>query len=469
MAEQPESFNKSEIHALRRYLQSSQRPLGTLNLTELHGYLFCVCTLPELVPAPQWLPPVFANELPQIVGREEDAAPELLLRLHNQVAHQVQSGSYRLPATCRLSRNMTENFLPGNGLHDWSYGFGRGLQYFVSAWEPYCDDEQVDVMLNEFWTLLTFFGARSLDMIELDPDELEPGTVAGLRKDMPGILTEYSRLSRNLYTLVSDGDQQVPEIPEPVSDTDDNVLSFPGAAPSKRIDGLIDAALGAKDVEEARNCARQILEIDSDCLDGYLLMAEFETSPAAIATWLQLAVQAGERTLGSAFFEEHSGVFWGLVETRPYMRALSWLGETYRELGEFDKSIAAFERCLTLNPNDNQGVRYLLIAALLQQGKLDQAATLIADYAEEATAFISYSRALLTYAREGDSKKANAEKRKAREQNKHVPKLLAGRTKMPRTLPGSYGFGGKEEAVCYVDLYRQAWRNTRGAVGWLLR
>jgi len=52
-------------------------------------------------------------------------------------------------------------------------------------------------------------------------------------------------------------------------------------------------------------------------------------------------------------------------------------------------------------------------------------------------------------------------------ENKHVPSYLLGRKKMPRTLPGHYGFGEDNEAVLYAHENRAAWKATPGALEWL--
>ena len=67
--------------------------------------------------------------------------------------------------------------------------------------------------------------------------------------------------------------------------------------------------------------ARTALTISPDCADAYVLLAEAATTPAAARRLYEQGVQAGERALGPEAFTADSGHFWGIVETRPYMRA----------------------------------------------------------------------------------------------------------------------------------------------------
>ncbi|TEB25434.1 hypothetical protein FA13DRAFT_1738376 [Coprinellus micaceus] len=76
--------------------------------------------------------------------------------------------------------------------------------------------------------------------------------------------------------------------------------------------------------------------------------------------------------LGPDAFDDdgpHVGRFWGLLETRPYMRALSALGRMYFETEEYAKSTATYIEMLRLNPGDNQGVRTSVGSSLIRDGR----------------------------------------------------------------------------------------------------
>ena len=66
--------------------------------------------------------------------------------------------------------------------------------------------------------------------------------------------------------------------------------------------------------------------------------------------------------------------WWSQMETRPLMRALHGLGLCQWKQREYRKALATFERMTTLNPNDNQGVRYLIGVLYHELGQRDQAA-----------------------------------------------------------------------------------------------
>jgi tetratricopeptide (TPR) repeat protein len=179
------------------------------------------------------------------------------------------------------------------------------------------------------------------------------------------------------------------------------------------------------------------------------------------------AVKAAAAALGKRAFVEDVGHFWGLLETRPYMRARHGLAQCLWHLGDRAGAIAHFEELLRLNPNDNHGVRYQLAACLLEAGQDDALDALLARYADDASAVWTWSATLLAFRRSGDTTKSRDALRAALDQNPHVAGYLLGEKKLPRHLPDYIGFGDEPEAIAYAAEHGDAWRGTRGALDWL--
>ncbi len=214
--------------------------------------------------------------------------------------------------------------------------------------------------------------------------------------------------------------------------------------------------------------ARRALEISPDCADAYVLLAEEAARSLEEARDLyEQGVKAGERALGPRMFEEEVGSFWGLVETRPYMRARAGLAQSLWMLGERQQAIEHYTDMLRLNPGDNQGIRYLLAACLLEMGSDEALGKLLDQYEDDATAIWSYTRALWAFRRLGAGPEANASLRTALKQNRFVPQYLLGMKKLPRHLPEYIGFGDEDEAVAYVAEAGAGWWKTPGAMEWL--
>ena len=215
--------------------------------------------------------------------------------------------------------------------------------------------------------------------------------------------------------------------------------------------------------------AKKALTISADCADAYNLLANATAKSIEEAIDLYTkGVEAGERSIGEQAFREDVGHFWGLLETRPYMRARAGLAECLWAAGRHDESIAHYQDLLRLNPNDNQGVRDLLMPRLIELGRDKDAEKLFKQFKDDGMASWLYSRALLDFRKHGDSPSAKASIQAAIDENKFVPSYLLGRKKLPRNLPSYYGFGDDAEAVLYVHGNKAAWQATRGALEWLV-
>jgi len=213
--------------------------------------------------------------------------------------------------------------------------------------------------------------------------------------------------------------------------------------------------------------ARKALAISGDCADAYVLLAEEVRDRHEARQLLEQGVAAGERALGQGFFEENVGHFWGLLETRPYMRARCSLAQILWDAGEREVAVTHYQELLRLNPNDNQGVRDLLLPCLLELGRDKEAEGLVAAFEEDGTAMMSYSRALLAFRRDGDCSESRSLLRAAIKENRHVPTFLLGRKRLPKSIPDYHGFGDENEAICYLVDGANNWRATPGALDWL--
>lgn len=249
------------------------------------------------------------------------------------------------------------------------------------------------------------------------------------------------------------------------------LAKFGGEPHDNAIDAAQDImydAWGASDRKRRIALAKKALELSPLCADAYVLLAQ-ETArdvDEAIDIYRR-GVEAGERVIGKAAFRDDVGQFWGLLETRPYMRARHGLAQTLWGKGLRDEAVTHYRDMLRLNPNDNQGIRYLLMDCLLVLGRDDDAAKLIKRYKEDGSAAWSWSRALLAFRKGGDCPESRSALSQAIGDNRHVAALLLGNKKMPRQLPAYVGMGDKNEAVAYVHGAAAAWVATPGALAWL--
>ncbi|MBX9942912.1 MAG: hypothetical protein K2Y40_02425 [Reyranella sp.] len=186
--------------------------------------------------------------------------------------------------------------------------------------------------------------------------------------------------------------------------------------------------------------AKKALKVSPLCADAYAILAgEAKAgSDEQLELWRR-GVAVGEEALGSKLFEEMAGHFWGILETRPYMRSRVGLAVALWQRGARDEAarneaIGHLQAVLALNPNDNQGARYLLAGWLAQMERGDELEALLAD---------------------------------AVEINRHVRAYLCGDRKVPRRKPPYYSPGAASEAMVYIEDHAAAWHGTAGALDWV--
>ena len=236
---------------------------------------------------------------------------------------------------------------------------------------------------------------------------------------------------------------------------------------SEEAQELAYEAMEADDPNTAVSLAMRAVELDRRCVDALVILAHGGSdSQDELIEKLEKAVWMGERALGDDFFEENRGHFWGLIETRPYMRARQELADMLHDAGRTDDAIAHYEDMLDLNPNDNQGIRYFLLAFYLTRGDLDGARRLFDQYDDESSASFQWSRVLERHLA-GDEVKAVILLAEARKDNAFVEAFLTGKKRMPRSLPDYYSPGEESEAKHVAVSLRPAWKEHRASLGWL--
>lgn len=212
--------------------------------------------------------------------------------------------------------------------------------------------------------------------------------------------------------------------------------------------------------------AHEALEVSPNCADAYVLLAEEEADTLGRAKeYYEQGVAAGEQALGKEVFKQAVGHFWGLIETRPYMRARQGLAEALCELGKYAEAMVHMIEMLHLNPNDNQGIRYSLLNLFLQTESYEEAQSLLDEYDDSMAEWL-YTEALLAFHFDGDGEYPQEMLEEAIDMNPHVPAYLTGRKKLPPPPP-YISPGDETEAQSYASRYIKHWRKIDGAVNWL--
>lgn len=234
-------------------------------------------------------------------------------------------------------------------------------------------------------------------------------------------------------------------------------FAFPAETEKDRAQNLVYEAFEAPNRKRRRELAEQALELDENCIDAYTILGEEAGSPIEALPYFEQGLRIGERELGPEYFKEMKGHFWGLIETRPYMRARFNYAINKEMIGETEEAITHYEELLELNEQDNLGVRYQLFNAYVELGKYGNAAALLKKYEESGTAIGEFNELLLEYLRRGISPKLEKLFKTAEKTNPYVIEYLSGKKRLPSKMPMGYSLGSKEEAQIYVKDSIHLW------------
>ncbi|ULO06927.1 SEC-C domain-containing protein [Paenibacillus sp. 19GGS1-52] len=319
-------------------------------------------------------------------------------------------------------------------------GYSRKTKPAVKKMGSFC--AAIEYILSEEYGFLTTQAELALKY------EITTATISRKVKEMLNYVEEYG-----------------------MSGEDDEVLSLnPSGSPKDQEQAYLHKAKEATSSKRRIQLAEAALEAYPDSPDAYLLLAEESDNEHEARTFLRAGIAAGERELGELFFAENKGHFWGLYETRSYIRICKSYAESCWFGGNAEEAATTLENILVLNSEDNTGARYLLAAVYLYGNKLAEAERVLNQYGkDDAAAAFAYDRIVLEYKKNGITSQLKMLYRVARNVNKHVPEYLLGVKRLPHNLPDYVGMGDNNEAIEYVIMHSRLWASVPDLLKWLLK
>lgn len=222
---------------------------------------------------------------------------------------------------------------------------------------------------------------------------------------------------------------------------------------------------------EAEEKFSEAVAANPELADAYNGLAFIEFSRgnyAASRRYSEAALEKARKSLDSEAPDAFS--WYSELETRPYMRARHNLGLSLMRMGEWQGAVSEFRELLKRNPNDNQGVRYLIGPLYHLAGDLRHA---IPAYRKAAgnnersgDPHNECSYALALY-ETGKYEEAVLRFRYATFLNLHIPQALLG---LPvKRLGIWYGSNHAEPAyaIKYAEEYGPMWGGKTDALAFL--
>ena len=162
----------------------------------------------------------------------------------------------------------------------------------------------------------------------------------------------------------------------------------------------------------------------------------------------------------SKFNWQKSKLPWGILENRPFLRALFQLVNLYADNGQFDLACVEGEKLLQVCPNDNLGIRERMVDFYMLTEQYQKIIQLCDKYPEDMLANIAFGK-VLAYCYQGKLDKAEKEWAIAQDNLPEVAhEILKKRHSRPRGLnENAQGMiiGGTEQAYYYWQDMGEWW------------
>ena len=184
--------------------------------------------------------------------------------------------------------------------------------------------------------------------------------------------------------------------------------------------------------------------------------------------WMEKGITLANKIFDAEYENEHKGHYWGLIETRPFIRMLITQMDFLTEAGKRKEAIEIGERIIYLNENDNNGIRDELQMLCLIEKRYDDYIALTEKYPNDFSCGFYYNYALYLYLIEGaghpDTKQAMIE---AIEFNPFVLDFLT-KKKVTSNAP-IHRYNPKDEAgaTLYYNDSKKLWLSAFGVQKWL--
>jgi len=186
-------------------------PSQTLCLNAVKGFFFAVIASPDPIDVNEWLPLIFNNKTDDI----PDEITMILAQLYNHTSDLIFEEGYELPEVTEFSDMVEANFLSGHPLHEWSYGFACGVNFYSNK---LLDNIAETSEILQTFTLaimaMTYFADRTIAQEVVDSQDdsnitvFSPIMYSMIKELVPNFadIVEQAALSTDLYNDVVDGE-----------------------------------------------------------------------------------------------------------------------------------------------------------------------------------------------------------------------------------------------------------------------
>ena len=250
---------------------------------------------------------------------------------------------------------------------------------------------------------------------------------------------------------------------------DEGQLAFSAATTEVELkfDQLLEQAEGGKMSEPLyRQRLRDLVKRHPWFIEGHIELAQALLRDGDFERALARATKAFQQCK-QAIPEEFSGTIpWGFLDNRPLLRAAGCVAHCHSLLRERSKAIEIMKQQLAWNPNDNQGVRFLIGSELLRVEEFSEAEAIFRDRAAEYPPY-AYEMGLLQILRE-EWVAAATSLRRGFAANPYVAEMLCGSVlPLEQAIWHQSNFSQPELAQDYLQDYGSLWFDIDSALNFV--
>jgi tetratricopeptide (TPR) repeat protein len=215
-----------------------------------------------------------------------------------------------------------------------------------------------------------------------------------------------------------------------------------------------------RELREILHRMPELFDVASELASLYVGNGEYRTAKAIYETSVKLA----KSYIPSQFIPVKHHIIWAYLDNRPFLRLLADYAQFLEQTEKLSRVIPYYEELLLFNPNDNQGIRGLLVTRYLKTNQPDKAIELAEHYPKDITPELVMGK-VLALIKLGRFERARTYLKKNEKYQKHV---IAEILKTTHPLPDSImedqvTVGGEDEAWYFWQDQGALWQATQGA------
>ena len=217
---------------------------------------------------------------------------------------------------------------------------------------------------------------------------------------------------------------------------------------------LLEQAENAKTKNQAIKLAKEAYDMCPDCFDAVLFQVDLEENSIKRDKMLNEGLEfEKDRLEEEGYFEKDNiGHFYGIFETRPYIRGLYRKADYLIADGKAKQARDICLEILRLNNNDNTGARYLLMAIYAYLEDEKEILKLYKKYPEENLEMLF--PLLVLYYKLGNYDEANKYLTRINKANPHFLKFFKGTMKINKDIEhGYYQHGDSSEVFMCLNNF----------------